>query len=96
MHNQVFPDALAVDLVEKLLVLEPSRRMTCTTVLQHQYFRTHPPAAGLEKLLRSLPASCFEMTVPSRPVQQQHERPGFYQKQDASVLTFDSVYDRIF
>ena len=35
-------DAIAADLIDKLLVLEPTRRLTAEEALAHPYFKTHP------------------------------------------------------
>ena len=49
--------------------LDPSRRITSKSALEHEFFSSSPLPVSAERTLRHLPDNCFEMTAPQRPRQ---------------------------
>lgn len=61
-------DANALELIEKLLTLQPSQRIDCDTALNHDFFWTDPMPEPLARTLSKIDKSLFEylVTNPSR------------------------------
>lgn len=60
-------DNPTLDLIDKLLTLDPKFRLLSSNVLNHEFFSSEPPPYSCERTLSRLPDNCFEMTVSSRP-----------------------------
>ncbi|XP_049786418.1 cyclin-dependent kinase 9 [Schistocerca cancellata] len=96
-------DPYACDLLDKLLVLDPSKRYDSDSALNHDFFWTDPMPCDLSKMLAQHTQSMFEYLAPPR--RQGHMRPhhhhqgvtgaaGMAAKSSASM---DSGYqDRVF
>ncbi|KAI7863548.1 kinase-like domain-containing protein [Spinellus fusiger] len=64
-------DALAADLIEKLLVLDPTRRLTALEALSHDYFYNEPLPADPSLLPKYEASHEFDR----RKAKQQHQQP---------------------
>ena len=74
----VMKDDNAVELVDKLLCLDPSKRICSDVALNHDFFWSEPMPADLAPKLATLTQSMFELNVPRRPshqARQQQPRP---------------------
>lgn len=65
----------ALDLLDKLLILDPSKRMDSDLALNHDFFWTDPMPQDLAKLLSNYTNSMFEFTTSRRRVPQQAGQP---------------------
>jgi len=90
-------DAFACDLIDKLLSLDPQKRLDADSALNHDFFWTDPMPCSLERMLSTHGQSMFEYLAPARrgqrgpmPAQgmqnpaRQHQQPN------------DGLYDRVF
>jgi len=59
-------DALACDLIDKLLSLDPSKRLDADNALNHDFFWTDPMPCSLERMLGTHNQSMFEYLAPAR------------------------------
>lgn len=59
-------DAYACDLLDKLLILDPSKRIDSDSALNHDFFWTDPMPGDLSKMLAQHTQSMFEYTAPPR------------------------------
>ncbi|EFC39988.1 predicted protein [Naegleria gruberi] len=48
--SQANVDPKCIDLIEKLLVIDPKKRLTCKEALNHDYFKTYPLACSPKQL----------------------------------------------
>nr|CDS18483.1 cyclin dependent kinase 9 [Echinococcus granulosus] len=66
----------AIDLIDKLLVIDPSKRFTADQALSHDYFYEDPPPGDLKVLSREGTSYLEFFSNPrhSRGVQQQHQQ----------------------
>lgn len=62
----MFQDPYACDLLDKLLVLDPSKRIDSDSALNHDFFWTDPMPSDLSKMMAQLTQSMFEYLAPSR------------------------------
>lgn len=67
-------DPYACDLIDKLLVLDPSKRADSDTALNHDFFWTDPMPCDLGKMLANHSQSMFEFLAPPRGRQNHHMR----------------------
>lgn len=66
----------ALDLLDKLLVLDPSKRLDSDSALNHDFFWTDPMPADLGKKLSMFTNSMFEFNIPRRRAIPQQAMPG--------------------
>ena len=69
-------DQYAIDLLDKLLVLDPKQRIDADNALNHDFFWQEPMPADLLKTLSVHPTSMFEFLAPPRQQQKLPGRPG--------------------
>jgi len=69
-------DQWAVDLLDKLLTLNPAIRIDSDTALNHDFFWTDPMPVSLEKMLSQHTQSMFEFLAPIRRGGAHHPRGG--------------------
>ncbi|XP_035719829.1 cyclin-dependent kinase 9-like isoform X1 [Vespa mandarinia] len=92
-------DPYACDLLDKLLILDPSKRYDSDSALNHDFFWTDPMPCDLSKMLAQHTQSMFEyLAPPRRPGHMRHPHhqvPGGPTKPSSSMA--DSGYqDRVF
>lgn len=75
-------DRNACDLLDKLLILDPSKRIDSDSALNHDFFWTDPMPCDLTNMLAQHGQSMFEFLMPHRrpghhvrSSQQQHQQP---------------------
>nr|XP_023020864.1 cyclin-dependent kinase 9-like [Leptinotarsa decemlineata] len=87
-------DPHACDLLDKLLVLDPSKRYDADTALNHDFFWTDPMPCDLGEMLANQTQSMFEFSAPaSRATQmKQHSIP----KPSTSTIQDSGYQDRVF
>jgi len=59
-------DAFACDLIDKLLSLDPTKRLDADNALNHDFFWTDPMPCSLERMLGNHGQSMFEYLAPAR------------------------------
>merc|ERR1712130_191122 len=59
-------DQYACDLIDKLLSLDPSKRLDADNALNHDLFWTDPMPCSLERMLANHNQSMFEYLAPTR------------------------------
>ncbi|VDP20729.1 unnamed protein product [Soboliphyme baturini] len=59
-------DPFALDLIDQLLTLDPSRRIDADKALNHQFFWSDPMPCGLKRMLSEHTTSMFEYLAPPR------------------------------
>ena len=65
-YNCYYQDAYACDLIDKLLTLDPSKRIDADSALNHDFFWTDPMPCSLERMLSTHSQSMFEYLAPAR------------------------------
>jgi len=68
-------DQYACDLIDKLLSLDPSKRLDADNALNHDLFWTDPMPCSLERMLANHNQSMFEYLAPTRRNQQRAGGP---------------------
>ncbi|KAF7268555.1 hypothetical protein GWI33_018308 [Rhynchophorus ferrugineus] len=88
-------DPYAIDLLDKLLALDPARRADSDTALNHDFFWTDPMPCELGKMLANHSQSMFEFLAPARrgtQISRHHSMP-----RPTTSAVQDSCYqDRVF
>lgn len=88
-------DPYAIDLLDKLLVLDPSKRADADTALNHDFFWTDPMPSELGKMLANHTQSMFEFLAPARRATQMNRHHSMPRPTTSAVQ--DSGYqDRVF
>ena len=90
-------DPYALDLIDKLLSLDPSKRMDSDEALNHDFFWTDPMPCDLSRMLATHTTSMFEFLAPRRrrnPVQHQQQH-GTQQKLPTQIGQ-DQHFERVF
>lgn len=96
-------DPYACDLLDKLLVLDPSKRYDSDSALNHDFFWTDPMPCDLSKMLAQHTQSMFEYLAPPR--RPGHMRPHHHHQAGTGAAgaaakpssSMDSGYqDRVF
>ena len=59
-------DPLALDLLDKLLTLDPSRRINANDALDHDFFWVEPMPGDLGKVMSRINRSMFQYLTPKR------------------------------
>lgn len=89
-------DAAACDLLDKLLILDPSKRADADTALNHDFFWIDPLPADLSKMLAQHNQSMFEYLAPPRRPNQMRAHH-MQVNSSASKQLMDTGYqDRVF
>nr|XP_023020871.1 cyclin-dependent kinase 9-like [Leptinotarsa decemlineata] len=83
-------DPHACDLFDKLLVLDPSKRVDADTALNHDFFWTDPMPCDLGEMLANHTQSMFDFLATSRRSTQMRPRPSTSTVQDSGYQ------DRVF
>ncbi len=79
-------DQFGLDLLDKLLTLDPKKRIDSDEALDHDFFWTEPMPSDLK--LDKLSSSMFEYTAPSRR--------GQFQRQPVKALGNEQHHDRVY
>ncbi|KAF5305615.1 hypothetical protein FQR65_LT07695 [Abscondita terminalis] len=87
-------DAYACDLLDKLLVLDPSKRADADTALNHDFFWTDPMPCDLGKMLAQHSQSMFEFLAPPRRSRTHHTMAN--QRPTTSAIQDGGYQDRVF
>lgn len=87
-------DAYALDLIDKLLVLDPAQRIDSDDALNHDFFWTDPMPSDLKNMLSTHNTSMFEYLAPPRrrghmPQQQPNQNRN-------PATTSQTEFDRVF
>lgn len=88
-------DPYAIDLLDKLLVLDPARRADADTALNHDFFWTDPMPCELGKMLANHTQSMFEFLAPARratQINRHHSMP----RPTTSTVQDSGYQDRVF
>lgn len=88
-------DPYALDLLDKLLTLDPSKRMDSDNALNHDFFWNDPMPCDLSRMLSVHTQSMFEFLVPSRR-QRPHAAHHSTTSRQAQQQAQDQHYDRVF
>lgn len=89
-------DALAVDLLDKLLILNPEKRINADDALLHDFFWNDPMPTDLGKMLSSLTQSNFEFLAPPRRANHMMQRYHQSQQAVAARPQDNSYQDRVY
>lgn len=87
-------DAYACDLLDKLLVLDPSKRADADTALNHDFFWTDPMPCDLGKMLAQHSQSMFEFLAPPRRSRTHHTMAN--PRPTTSTMQDSGYQDRVF
>ncbi|XP_065209739.1 cyclin-dependent kinase 9 [Planococcus citri] len=89
-------DAQACDLLDKLLILDPSKRADADTALNHDFFWTDPLPADLSKMLAQHNQSMFEYLAPPRRPNQMRAHHMQVNSSASKALMDTGYQDRVF
>ncbi|XP_054769366.1 cyclin-dependent kinase 9-like [Lytechinus pictus] len=97
-------DQQALDLIDKLLNLDPKTRIDADLALNHDFFWVDPMPCSLERMLSTHTQSMFEYLTPRRRIQQHPSHASSTNRNPhhahppnrPSQATTDQNYDRVF
>uniref|UniRef100_A0A3B3QD46 Cyclin-dependent kinase 9 (CDC2-related kinase) n=1 Tax=Paramormyrops kingsleyae TaxID=1676925 RepID=A0A3B3QD46_9TELE len=87
-------DPYALDLIDKLLVLDPAQRTDSDDALNHDFFWTDPMPSDLKNMLSTHNTSMFEYLAPPRRRGHMPQQPANQNRNPAT--TSQSEFDRVF
>ncbi|XP_062940580.1 cyclin-dependent kinase 9-like [Cynocephalus volans] len=88
-------DPHALDLIDKLLVLDPAQRINSDDALNHDFFWSDPMPTDLKRMLSTHPTSMFEYQGPPRWKGSQITQQRTNQSQNPTA-TSQMEFDRVF
>ncbi|UYV76257.1 CDK9 [Cordylochernes scorpioides] len=89
-------DPYALDLLDKLLILDPSKRINSDDSLNHDFFWTDPMPQDLGKMLSQHTTSMFEfLAQPRRRANPQQQQAGGHHHK-AATMADGQYHDRVF
>lgn len=92
-------DPYACDLLDKLLILDPSKRCDSDSALNHDFFWTDPMPCDLSKMLAQHTQSMFEyLAPPRRPghIRHPHHQVTGGPSKSSSTMADSGYQDRVF
>lgn len=90
-------DPLALELLDRLLSLDPSKRFDSDSALNHDFFWTDPMPCDLSKMLAQHTQSMFEYLAPPRRAGHMRPHPQqMGQAKPTSSLMDGGYQDRVF
>lgn len=91
-------DDAACDLLDKLLILDPSKRIDADSALNHDFFWLDPLPSDLSKMLGNHNQSMFEYLAPQRRPggQRVHHHQAAVSSSAAKALMDTGYQDRVF
>ncbi|XP_073790347.1 cyclin-dependent kinase 9 isoform X2 [Danio rerio] len=87
-------DPYALDLIDKLLVLDPAQRIDSDDALNHDFFWSDPMPSDLKNMLSTHNTSMFEYLAPPRRRGHMPQQPANQNRNPAT--TSQSEFDRVF
>ncbi|XP_027008680.1 cyclin-dependent kinase 9 isoform X2 [Tachysurus fulvidraco] len=87
-------DAYALDLIDKLLVLDPAQRVDSDDALNHDFFWSDPMPSDLKHMLSTHNTSMFEYLAPPRRRGHMPQQPANQNRNPATAS--QSEFDRVF
>lgn len=87
-------DPYALDLIDKLLVLDPAQRTDSDDALNHDFFWTDPMPSDLKNMLSTHNTSMFEYLAPPRRRGHMPQQPPNQNRNPAT--TSQTEFDRVF
>lgn len=87
-------DPYALDLIDKLLVLDPAQRVDSDDALNHDFFWSDPMPSDLKHMLSTHNTSMFEYLAPPRRRGHMPQQPANQNRNPAT--TSQSEFDRVF
>lgn len=89
-------DPYACDLIDKILVLDPSKRIDSDTALNHDFFWVEPMPCDLGKMLANHTQSMFEFLAPPRRHNQMRAHHNSLPRPANSTVQDSGYQDRVF
>lgn len=90
-------DPYALDLLDKLLILDPGKRIDSDTALNHDFFWSDPLPCDLAKMLSQHNVSMFEYLFSKKKTEQnRHAGPGPHPRAAHPAANDGQYHDRVF
>lgn len=86
-------DPFAVELLEKLLTLDPEKRIDAHSALDHQFFWTDPMPCDLTKVISQLQTSNYEYLAKHKYI---HRPQSSVVNQGTHTSTTSGYHERVF